>query len=60
MSIKQNFLYILLPIAKTGMPRFEDAYIGDIVAAVVTELGVFKRPPSMLLLGKCALHTPPV
>jgi hypothetical protein len=42
------------------MPRFEDAYIGDIVAAVVTELGVFKRPPSMLLLGKCALHTPPV
>jgi hypothetical protein len=31
--------------------RFEDAYIGEIVSAVATEFGVFKRPPSMLLLG---------
>jgi hypothetical protein len=41
------------------MPRFEDSYIGDIVGAVATELGVFKRPPSMLLLGSCAPNTSP-
>ena len=31
--------------------RFEDNYIGEIVEKVVAEIGAFKRPPSMLLLG---------